>query len=141
VLVATDVASRGLDIESVAHVINYELPALPEDFIHRVGRTGRAIPHGCASTLVTPAETLELRSIERVLAIRIQRCDIKAEISAERSSRPGNTLASRTLQPFARGKFLFDQKSAATHRVQVAVFCRLSPLRLLRRQHKSSSSC
>ena len=99
VLVATDVASRGLDIQSVAHVINYDLPTLPEDFIHRIGRTGRAGARGHASTLVTPAETLELRNIERVLAIRVQRCDIKAEISAERSSRPGNTLASRTLQP------------------------------------------
>jgi ATP-dependent RNA helicase RhlE len=99
VLVATDVASRGLDIESVAHVINYDLPTLPEDFIHRVGRTGRAGARGHASTLATPAEALELRNIERVLGLRIQRCDIKAEISAQRLSRPGNTLASRTLQP------------------------------------------
>jgi ATP-dependent RNA helicase RhlE len=99
VLVATDVASRGLHIENVAHVINYDLPSLPEDFIHRVGRTGRAGASGHASTLVTSAETLELRNIERVLAIRIQRHDIKGEISAERSSRPGNTLPSRTLQP------------------------------------------
>ncbi len=98
VLVATDVASRGLDIENVAHVINYDLPTLPEDFIHRIGRTGRAGARGQASTLVAPAETLELRNIERVLAIRMPRCDINAEISAERTSRPGNTLASRTLQ-------------------------------------------
>jgi ATP-dependent RNA helicase RhlE len=98
VLVATDVASRGLDIENVAHVINYDLPFLPEDFIHRIGRTGRAGARGYASTLATPAETLDLRNIERVLAIRMQRCDIKAEISAERTLRPGNTLASRTLQ-------------------------------------------
>ncbi|HET7183826.1 MAG TPA: DEAD/DEAH box helicase, partial [Terriglobales bacterium] len=59
VLVATDVASRGLDIQDVAHVINYDLPTLPEDFIHRVGRTGRAGALGRASTLVSPAEVLE----------------------------------------------------------------------------------
>lgn len=99
VLVATDVASRGLDIQSVAHVINYDLPTLPEDFIHRVGRTGRAGARGHASTLATPAEALQLRNIERALGLRILRCEINEEISAERSSRPGNTLASRTLQP------------------------------------------
>lgn len=98
VLVATDVASRGLDIQDVAHVINYDLPTLPEDFIHRVGRTGRAGAVGRASTLVCPAELLELRNIERVLQLRIQRMDIKNDISAERSSRPRNTLPSRTLQ-------------------------------------------
>lgn len=98
VLVATDVASRGLDIQDVAHVINYDLPTLPEDFIHRVGRTGRAGATGRASTLVCPAEWLELRNIERALKLRIQRMDINADISAERSSRPRNTLPTRTLQ-------------------------------------------
>ena len=99
VLVATDVASRGLDIQDVAHVINYDLPTLPEDFIHRVGRTGRAGARGRASTLVSPAEMLELRTIERALQLRLQRTEINAEISAERSSRPRNTLVGRTLQP------------------------------------------
>jgi ATP-dependent RNA helicase RhlE len=98
VLVATDVASRGLDIQDVAHVINYDLPTLPEDFIHRVGRTGRAGATGRASTLVSPAEMLELRTIERVLKLKIERKNISAAISAERSTRPGNTLPSRTLQ-------------------------------------------
>ncbi|HEX6907165.1 MAG TPA: ATP-dependent helicase, partial [Terriglobales bacterium] len=76
-----------------------DLPTLPEDFIHRVGRTGRAGARGHASTLATPAEALQLRNIERALGLRILRCEINEEISAERSSRPGNTLASRTLQP------------------------------------------
>jgi ATP-dependent RNA helicase RhlE len=98
VLVATDVASRGLDIEDVAHVINYDLPTLPEDFIHRVGRTGRAGASGRASTLVSPAELIELRSMERVLKLRLRRMEINADISAERASRPRNTLAGRSLQ-------------------------------------------
>ncbi len=98
VLVATDVASRGLDIQDVAHVINYDLPTLPEDFIHRVGRTGRNGATGRASTLVSPAEVLELRNIERVLQLRMARKDINGDISTERSSRPRNTLPTRTLQ-------------------------------------------
>ena len=98
VLVATDVASRGLDLQDVAHVINYDLPTLPEDFIHRVGRTGRAGAQGRASTLVSPAELLELREIERALKLRIERRDLGANISAHRASRPRNTLATRTLQ-------------------------------------------
>ncbi len=99
VLVATDVASRGLDIEDVAHVINYDLPSLAEDFIHRVGRTGRAGAAGRSSTLVTPVESLELRNIERVLQLRLPRLEINSGIAVERSSRPGNTLVGRTLQP------------------------------------------
>jgi len=99
VLVATDVASRGLDIEDVAHVINYDLPTLPEDFIHRVGRCGRAGARGRASTLVSAAEAIDLRTIERVLKLRLERKEISGDISAERASRPRNTLQGRTLQP------------------------------------------
>ncbi len=98
VLVATDVASRGLHIEDVAHVINYDLPTLPEDFIHRVGRTGRAGASGVATTLVSPGESVELRNIEKVLKLRIRREDIHTGISTERSTRPRNTLPTRTLQ-------------------------------------------
>jgi len=94
VLVATDVASRGLHISDVAHVINYDLPTLPEDFIHRVGRTGRAGARGLASTLVSAGETLGLRDLERALALRIQRRDF----APDSKFRPvGNTLSSRTL--------------------------------------------
>jgi len=96
VLVATDIASRGLHIDDVAHVINYDVPKMAEDFIHRVGRTGRAGSEGCASTLVAGAEVLELRQIERALKLRIERMQ-----SDNLSSLPArvvqNTLAMRTL--------------------------------------------
>jgi ATP-dependent RNA helicase RhlE len=100
VMVATDVASRGIHVRDVAHVINYDLPALPEDFIHRVGRTGRAGARGLASTLVAGAEVSELRQIERVLKLRIERKRINSR-EAEEMSRQAparrNTLAGRTL--------------------------------------------
>src|SRR5438128_2330705 len=97
VLVATDIASRGLHVDDVAHVVNYDLPKMAEDFIHRVGRTGRAGLQGRATTLVAGAEVLELRSIERKLQLRIGR----AQLNASDPQRPRpvvqNTLASRTL--------------------------------------------
>jgi len=95
VLVATDLAARGLHVDDITHVINYDLPAMAEDFIHRVGRTGRAGACGLASTLVSGAEVLELRSIERVLKLSIVRRKI-APGSPVPVSR-GNTLTSRTL--------------------------------------------
>jgi ATP-dependent RNA helicase RhlE len=99
VLVATDVASRGLHCDDVAHVINYDIPKMAEDFIHRVGRTGRAGLQGRASTLVSGAEVLDLRNIERTLKLRIERKQVNA--SASYNDLPKrlieNTLASRTL--------------------------------------------
>jgi ATP-dependent RNA helicase RhlE len=73
VLVATDVASRGIHVDDIAHVINYDLPQIPEDFIHRVGRTGRAGGFGLASTLFEGHQSLELRQLERALGILIER--------------------------------------------------------------------
>ncbi len=97
VLVATDIASRGLHVDDVAHVINYDLPKMAEDFIHRVGRTGRAGSQGRASTLVAGAEVLELRHIERALKLRIERLELDPS-SPDRPKRVvQNTLASRTL--------------------------------------------
>jgi ATP-dependent RNA helicase RhlE len=97
VLVATDIASRGLHVDDVAHVINYDLPNMAEDFIHRVGRTGRAGSRGHASTLVAGAEILELRLMERTLKLCIDRR--RVHTSGQEQSRRGaqNTLLSRTL--------------------------------------------
>jgi ATP-dependent RNA helicase RhlE len=71
VLVATDVAARGIDVANVAHVVNYDLPKVAEDFVHRVGRTGRASAKGIASTFAGPTERNDLRKIERALSIRM----------------------------------------------------------------------
>jgi ATP-dependent RNA helicase RhlE len=67
VLVATDIAARGLDIDQLPHVVNYELPNVPEDYVHRIGRTGRAGQEGTAVSLVSNEETRMLRDIERLI--------------------------------------------------------------------------
>jgi ATP-dependent RNA helicase RhlE len=73
VLVATDLASRGIHVQDIAHVINYDLPEVAENFIHRVGRTGRAGRHGVASTLFVKDQRSELFELERTLGIRMER--------------------------------------------------------------------
>jgi ATP-dependent RNA helicase RhlE len=73
VLVATDIAARGLDVESVSHVINYDVPVEPEAYVHRIGRTGRAGKVGRAITLVTPVEELSMRAIERLTGQAVER--------------------------------------------------------------------
>ena len=85
VLVATDLASRGIHVEDIAHVINYDLPQIAEDFIHRVGRTGRAGEHGVASTLYLQDEWTDLKELERTLGIRMELKDPEAELSGRRS--------------------------------------------------------
>src|SRR5208282_5347125 len=72
-LVATDVASRGLDIEGVSHVVNYDMPRDPTSYFHRIGRTGRAGATGIAVTLVSSREMPELKRIQSMSKIRIQK--------------------------------------------------------------------
>ncbi|MFZ0213016.1 MAG: DEAD/DEAH box helicase [Candidatus Acidiferrales bacterium] len=76
VLVATDVASRGIHVQDIAHVINYDLPDIAENFIHRVGRTGRAGQLGVASTLFVREQRTELLQLERALGIRVERMPV-----------------------------------------------------------------
>jgi ATP-dependent RNA helicase RhlE len=73
VLVATDVASRGIHVQDIVHVINYDLPEVAENFIHRVGRTGRAGGSGVASTLYSKDQRTELFQLERALGLKIER--------------------------------------------------------------------
>ena len=73
VLVATDIAARGIDIDALSHVVNFDVPGLPEEYIHRVGRTARMEARGDALTLVAPSEEGDLRTIERAIGTRIAR--------------------------------------------------------------------
>ena len=76
VLVATDIAARGIDIDALSHVVNFDVPNLPEDYIHRVGRTARAEAVGDALTLVSPDEESALRDIERAVGSRFARAQL-----------------------------------------------------------------
>jgi ATP-dependent RNA helicase RhlE len=73
VLVATDIAARGIDVEALSHVVNFDVPAVAEDYIHRVGRTGRAELTGDAFTFVSPEEEGDLRAIERAVKATLPR--------------------------------------------------------------------
>ena len=73
VLVATDIAARGVHVDNIAHVVNFDLPQVPEDFIHRVGRTGRASAQGVASTFASRQESGEIRKLERALKLKMER--------------------------------------------------------------------
>ena len=81
VLIATDLASRGIHVQDIAHVINYDLPDIAENFIHRVGRTGRAGERGIASTIFGREQRLELQQLERTLGIRIERIQLSDDPS------------------------------------------------------------
>ena len=71
-------AARGIHVENIAHVVNYDLPQVPEDFIHRVGRTGRAGARGTASTFGTRSERTDIAVIERSLQVKLVRRDAQS---------------------------------------------------------------
>ncbi|KAA6459792.1 DEAD/DEAH box helicase [Acidobacteria bacterium AB60] len=80
VLVATDVAARGIDVPHVGHVVNFDMPKQAEDFVHRIGRTGRASRRGIASTFAVPAEQKELKKIERALSVQMKRFRVRSAV-------------------------------------------------------------
>ncbi|HUL16531.1 MAG TPA: DEAD/DEAH box helicase [Terriglobales bacterium] len=87
ILVATDLASRGIHVQDIAHVINYDLPEIAENFIHRVGRTGRAGRRGVASTLFSRDQRSDLLQLERVLGLRIEKLPM-SQLALEPKEQP-----------------------------------------------------
>ena len=122
VLVATDVAARGIHVDGIAHVVNFDLPQAADDFIHRVGRTGRAGAEGVATTFATSAERGDIRNIERILKLKLTKKELPAGIEREAknvapviemprhgdsysknfSSRPANARPTQSFKPKKR---------------------------------------
>jgi ATP-dependent RNA helicase RhlE len=119
VLVATDIAARGIDVEALGHVVNFDVPPLPDDYIHRVGRTARAEATGDAFTFVSPEEEQDLREIEKAIGKRLPRVTLpgfdyaaRAEsleipiaqrLAAIRQRRAGERTRSQDPRPQGRG--------------------------------------
>ena len=93
VLVATDVAARGIDVNDIAHVVNYDLPNASEDFVHRIGRTGRAGKKGVATTFVMPQEKHDARKLERELKIKFEWREADKNLEKELRNQPIDTTA------------------------------------------------
>jgi len=88
VLVATDIAARGIDVEALSHVVNFDVPAAPDDYIHRVGRTGRADMTGEAFTFVTPQDEGDWRAIERAIGRTLPRVTLPDFNYQARAAKP-----------------------------------------------------
>jgi ATP-dependent RNA helicase DeaD len=132
-LLATDVAARGLDIRHITHVVNFDLPSSPEAYVHRIGRTGRAGAGGVAITLVEPRERALLRNVERLTRQRIELsavptiADLRARrLELTRASlrqvllRGGTEAARVVVETLATEFDVFEIASAAVHLVQEA---------------------
>ncbi len=119
IIVATDVAARGLDVERISHVLNYDIPSDPEAYVHRIGRTGRAGRSGEAILFVAPRERRMLRTIERTTRQRIEpmRLPSADAVNEQRVARfkeqLGNTLANTNLEVFRQLVNEFEQESDA----------------------------
>jgi len=95
VLVATDIAARGIDVDLVTHVINFDVPATPEDYVHRIGRTGRAGNTGHAMTLLTPVDELSMLEIEKLTGQKVERVVLPGFGGITLSAKPPRLLERR----------------------------------------------
>ena len=114
VLVATDIAARGIDVDQLGHVVNFDVPLVPDDYIHRVGRTGRAEATGDAFTFVAPDEEGSLRDIERAIGRRLPRVTVP---DFDYTARP-KTQARDSARPAHRGDSRAEARRARAGRGQ-----------------------
>ena len=122
-LVATDVAARGIDVENVSHVINYDIPLDPESYVHRIGRTGRAGRPGLALTFVTPQEMKHLRSIEQKIKRSIPSVDVPSlEDVIEKRRHSWKKIITDAIAQHEKQRFLpFAQEMLAQFRAEDVV--------------------
>ncbi|WP_041963704.1 DEAD/DEAH box helicase [Sulfurospirillum cavolei] len=121
VLVATDIASRGLDIEDLEHVINYELPGDAEDYVHRAGRTGRAGKEGCAISLVSQEEKQKLKEIEKILkyAINVESyAGFETKKQLEKEAKKGTVKAKIEYEKANKRSVSIQKKREAYHKTK-----------------------
>jgi ATP-dependent RNA helicase RhlE len=118
VLVATDLASRGIHVQDIAHVINYDLPEVAENFIHRVGRTGRAGGTGVASTLYARTQRSEMDQLERTLGIRMERMRVDG-VAPSRSDVPERAERHERHERSGRAE-QFDRQDRNRSRIHIA---------------------
>ena len=97
VLVSTDVSARGIDVVNVSHVINFDVPNLYEDYVHRIGRTGRALQVGKAITFVTKAEVYHIGRIEKIIGLKIPIKEMPAEVEVAETTREEAQLMAREI--------------------------------------------
>ncbi|MFZ5468496.1 MAG: DEAD/DEAH box helicase [Myxococcota bacterium] len=123
VLVATDIAARGIDVAEIGHVVNYDLPHVPEDYVHRIGRTARAAASGRASSFAAPDELPLLRDIERFTRAQVPRAEVpressifqrEAKLLAERRANPGPPQRNHGVSGRSHGKS--PGRHARTHK-------------------------
>jgi ATP-dependent RNA helicase RhlE len=129
VLVATDIAARGIDVDALGHVVNFDVPQVPDDYIHRVGRTGRAEATGEAFTFVSPDEESNLRDIERAIGRRLPRVTVPDfDYAARPPARLEVPLAQRIAEIRARKRD--DRARAQAHAARSAAAARQPGRRL-----------
>ena len=97
ILITTDISSRGIDVELISHVINFDLPNNHEDYVHRIGRTARANNVGTAITLVNPAEEQNLHKIEELIRMKIQLLELPADLELVETKREENLVQLREI--------------------------------------------
>ncbi|HXJ71126.1 MAG TPA: DEAD/DEAH box helicase, partial [Verrucomicrobiae bacterium] len=115
VLVATDIASRGIDVEDLTHVINFDVPMAPEDYVHRIGRTGRADATGDAFTLMSPEEERDMKAIERFIGKSILRVTVPDFDYKQRPAPHGDGAPARSRGESSHGRGHGDGGRARGH--------------------------